>query len=135
MRYGPPEWNEPWHTVIAVAGNVTNQRLKGQVRWNIYIPASPGYPPSTVILRTASDPLRLAQAARARIVGIDHDIAVSEVYSLVQVLDRAAWRERFVTVLFSVFSVLALLLAAVGTIRSAGVSVSLPLTRLEFAWR
>ena len=41
VRYGPPEWNEPWHTVIAVAGNVTNQGLKGQVRWNIYIPPAP----------------------------------------------------------------------------------------------
>src|SRR5580693_1709367 len=114
VRYGPPEDNEPWHTVIGVAADVRSQQLNGTPSWNIYIPASAKYPPSTVILRTAGDPLTLSKVVRSGIAAIDRDVAVSDVFSLEQIVDRASWRERFVTVLFGVFSALALLLAAVG---------------------
>ena len=114
VRFGPPEDNEPWHTVIGVAGDVLNQQLNRVGRWNVYIPASASYSVSGVILRTVQDPLKLANAVRARMNAIDRDIAVSGVFSLNQIVNRSAWRERFVSVLFGVFSVLALILAAVG---------------------
>ena len=94
VRFGPPEDNEPWHTVIGVAGDVLNQELKLSGRWNIYIPASANYSVSSIILRTAQDPVSLAKAVRARIHSIDPDIAVSEILSLNQIVNRSAWRDR-----------------------------------------
>jgi hypothetical protein len=54
--------------------------------WNVYIPASASYSVCSVILRTAQEPLKLANAVRARVNAIDRDIAVSEVLSLNQIV-------------------------------------------------
>jgi len=115
IRFGPPEDNEPWHTVVGVAANTRNQFLDRPGRWNTYIPYSALVSPGPVLLaRTEQDPQRLAQAVRRRIVDFDRDIAVSRIISMEQVLTNAAWRERFFAILLGFFSALALLLACVG---------------------
>ncbi len=42
VRYGPPEDNEPWRTVIAVVGEVRNQDLRA-VGNSVYIPYAGNY--------------------------------------------------------------------------------------------
>jgi len=115
VRYGPPEANEPWHTIVGVAGTVRNQTLISPERPSVYLPHGEIAQPSvSLILRTAGDPGRLAAAVRRRLAEVDRDLAVSEVLPLEQVVGRSIWQPRFFTVLFVVFAALALVLAAVG---------------------
>src|SRR5262249_29557965 len=97
------------------AGDVRSQELSRPGRWDTYIPLADGFSPSlAVAVRTSGDPSLQAGAVRARIVAVDHDIAVSQMRSLEQVVDRAAWRERFVAVLLAAFAGAALVPTAVG---------------------
>jgi putative ABC transport system permease protein len=46
VRFGPPENNEPWHTIVGVVGEVKQENLRLTRRKNVYLsaPAS-GLPP------------------------------------------------------------------------------------------
>jgi predicted permease len=114
VRFGPPAHNEPWHSVVGVVADSKQGRLKGPDNSSVYLPYSHDVTPNSLLVRTAGDPLQLAQAIRARITGVDRNIAVSRVRTLDQIRDRVSWQDRFLTVLLGAFAVLALALAAVG---------------------
>jgi putative ABC transport system permease protein len=125
IQFGPPDRNEAWHTVVGVAADSRHGRLKGEDRPNVYLPYNPDFSTDSLLVRTASDPARLVSAIRSRIVGIDRDIAVNPALTLAEIADRAAWRDRFSTVLFGAFATLALVLAAVGLYATLSYTVSL----------
>jgi putative ABC transport system permease protein len=125
LRFGPPAKNEPWHTVVGVVADSRHGQLKGEDRPNVYLPFSPEFSLGSLLIRTSADPLKLVKTIRDRIVGTDHDIDVSHVFSLEQIVDRVAWQDRFFTVLFGAFAVLALVLAAVGLYATLSYTVSL----------
>jgi ABC-type antimicrobial peptide transport system permease subunit len=60
-----------------------------------------------------------------RIASVDPDFAISHVYTLPQLIERATWQDRFLTVLFVAFAVMALALAAVGLYAVLSYTVSL----------
>jgi len=125
LRFGPPKNNEPWKTVVGVAADSRHGQLKGADRSNVYLTYSADLTPGNLLVRTAGDPRKLAQAIRSRIGGVDKDIAMTQVLTLDQIIDRVAWQDRFWTVLLAAFSGLALLLAAVGLYAVLSYTVSL----------
>ncbi|HEX3880225.1 MAG TPA: ABC transporter permease [Bryobacteraceae bacterium] len=115
VRYGPPEDNEPWHTIVGVVGNARNQSLRDLRHNSVYLPlgeyewASIAY-----LVRSAGGLADPAKSLRARLALVDRNVAVSRVLSMKDVVTQSIWRERFFATIFGFFAVLALLLALVG---------------------
>ena len=115
VRYGPPENNEPWHTVVGVAGEVRNMSLREQVRNSVYLPYGEfQWSSIAYLVRTAGGLADPAQAFRARLAAIDRNVAISRVIGLQDAAAQSIWQERFFTTIFAIFAALALMLAVVG---------------------
>jgi putative ABC transport system permease protein len=115
IRFGPPESNEPWHTIVGVAGVVRHERLDKDTRQSIYV-SYQQIPDRvmTLAIRTADDPGNLAAAVRREVLALDKDQPVTNVLTMSEVVSRSVWQQRFYTMLFGIFASLALALAAVG---------------------
>jgi predicted permease len=115
VRFGPPESNEPWHTVVGVVGDVRHERPDAVTRMSVYVPYQQiTVRQMTLAVRTANDPAGLAAAVRSQVRELDPAQPLTGVRTMEEVVSRAVWQPRLHTILFGVFAAVALLLAAVG---------------------
>ena len=116
VRFGPPDGDGKWNTIVGVVADNRHSDLRHPGRPCTYLPfgAYGGGTPNSIVIRATRDPLRLVPAAKARIAAVGKDIALSHIYTLDQLVDRASWQDRFFSVLFAAFAAMALALAAVG---------------------
>jgi predicted permease len=110
-----PNMDQPYQ-VIGVVGDVRNDGLHRPILPQAYIPSSilvsPG---NNFLVRTTGDPTALLHAISTNIRGLNQNQAVGYVYSMDEFLSMFVWsHERFIAVLFTVFSCVALGLAAIG---------------------
>ncbi|HEU4834985.1 MAG TPA: ABC transporter permease [Pyrinomonadaceae bacterium] len=115
VRFGPPEDNEPWHTIVGVAGTVRHQRMQEDTRKSVYLPHSK-IPVGglALVLRTTSNPQELTGALRREVAQLDPDLPVSEVATMEEVVAESIWQPRLYATLFGAFAGGALLLALIG---------------------
>lgn len=115
IRFGPPENNEPWHTIVGVVREVKHQRLDATTRESVYLPF-PQMPMggSSLAIRTSGRPETLITAVRAQIRELDPDLPVTLTMPMTEVVARSVWQPRLYTALFGVFAAVALILATVG---------------------
>ena len=115
VRFGPPEDNEPWHTIIGVVGEVRHERLDASTRKTVYLPfAQVPMGGSSLAIRTEGRPENLITAVRNQVKEMDPDLPVTRVMPMTEIVSRAVWQPRLYTVLFGVFAAVALILATVG---------------------
>jgi len=123
LRRGWWDDDEPWFTVVGVVGDVKQGGMDQEVGTELYflhrqVPAfEPAGAPRTMnlVLRTAGDPLALADDAHRVVHELDPALPVAGVASLDRVVAGSVSRPRLMTFLVGVFGLLALALAAVGT--------------------
>src|SRR5262249_49483409 len=113
VRFGPPENNEPWHTVIAVTGVAHNNSLRELSRNGVYLPYGEfnmrGL--SFVVKTGGGNPESML---RVRLREIDRTMAVSRVMTMSDVVGRVLWQERFFATIAAAFGGMALIMALVG---------------------
>jgi len=115
IRFGPPEDNEPWHTIVGVVGDVRHERLDASTRKSVYLPfAQMPIGGSGLAIRTAGRPRDLISAVRSQLRDLDPDLPLTQVMPMTEVVARSVWQPRLYTALFGVFAAVALILATIG---------------------
>jgi putative ABC transport system permease protein len=105
----------PWRTVVGVVGDVLHKGLDAPHTLQLYVP-NQQWVDSTVVLvvRAVRDPATLAPSVRAEIASVEAQVPVSEVATMEEIVSASIGQQRFSVLLFGLFAVIALVLAAVG---------------------
>jgi predicted permease len=108
--------NSEWLTIVGVVGDVKNAGIDKPAGTELYFPyrQSTGLRNAYVVLKTSGDPNALARAARSEIAAIDASLPVAQVRTMDEVIYTSHSRPRFLAMLLTVFSAVALMLAALG---------------------
>jgi predicted permease len=117
FKLGPQDSDGPWFTVVGVVGNMRRQGLEREALPQMFVSLAQNPPSRNVdlFIRTSSDdPLAMAGALRAAVGRVEKNAAISAVAPLEQQLGTYLTQRRFQTSLLTGFSVVALLMAAVG---------------------
>jgi predicted permease len=112
-----PGNSQDWFTVVGVVGDVKNAGIDKPAGTELYMSyrqATFGTRAPYVVIRTAGDTASLAAAARVEIRGVDAGLPVTAVRTMDEVIYASHSRPRFVAMLLTIFSGVALTLAALG---------------------
>jgi predicted permease len=121
-RVGP---QDDTFEVVGVAGNVTTALTGFAAQAAFYIPLAQGYtlfpwePDVTLIARGAGGPATLVSAVRAAVRSVDPNLALFQVHTMDEQLERASPERQFLARVLLVFAALATLLCAAGVYAQA----------------
>jgi putative ABC transport system permease protein len=113
--------NRPWVTVVGIVHDVRHNGVTEVIKEKFYIPHAQWHrsvgPMRSMylVVKGEGDVQRLAAPVRRELRALDPNIPMASVRTMDEVVDASLSAPRFTSVLFSVFSGLAVLLAAVGT--------------------
>jgi predicted permease len=111
----------PWTTIVGVVADVAHTGMADRIKPRWYLPhgqfhLSTGFAPrsQTVVLKTDGDPGAVLDAVHRKVAELDPRLAVAEVRTLEEVVRGAIAGPRLSSFLLVGFSILTLILAAVG---------------------
>ena len=101
--------------VVGVVGDTVVNQIGEDPQPLAYLPLTQDYPPAaTIQVRTAGDPGAVVATVRNQIQSLDHNLAITNVQTIEEVLNQGLWAPRMAAALLTLFGGLALILAAVG---------------------
>lgn len=112
VRY---QFQRDWLVVVGVVRHVQYHSLAVIVRPQIYVPFQLAPRPTmAIVIRTAGAIPDLAMSARKQVRLLNRDVAVSRIAPLSDLVERALSESRFASLLATLLSAIALLLACIG---------------------
>jgi putative ABC transport system permease protein len=113
-----PGDSDPYCTIVGVVEDVKNAGIDKPTGTELYLPFThsqgSGMRNAYVVLRSSGDLTSLARAVREGVKELDPSIPVAKVRTMDDVLAAAQSRPRFLTLLLTLFSGVALIIATVG---------------------
>ena len=115
IKLGREEENEPWRTVVGVVGDIKQSSFDREPAPTTYVPFDQvPQSSSTLVMRTAGDPIALATAARAVVLSIDPDQPPYDMRTVEQRIGDNDSGVQFSARMMLVFGAIALVLSAAG---------------------
>ena len=126
IKYGPPESEGPWITIVGVVGDTRRTGFDAAVRPETYLPhaQAPARGMMLVVRSAAADPSGLTNAVRGAVASLDREVPVFQVRTMDELLSGMMAQRRLNMLLLAIFAGVALLLAAVGIFGVMNYSVS-----------
>jgi putative ABC transport system permease protein len=134
IRIGPPEWGQPWLTIVGVSSNVLHYGLDQRVPLEIYTALDQTPERDTALfLTTKIDPSVLVAGVRQKIYEVDPEQAASAVRAMEQVIDDSLWQRRVLLWIMLLFAGVALVLSSIAVY--GVIAFSIQQRRSEFGIR
>ncbi len=113
---GVGEGDPPMREIIGIVADSRSRRLSAAPEPEIYlhIPQVPALGSLTLMLRSQSDPMSLANVARQEITKLDRNLPIYDVKPFEAYISDSVAQPRFNSALLAVFAGVALLLTAIG---------------------
>jgi putative ABC transport system permease protein len=109
------ESGENWREIVGIMADVKEFGLDTDARPSLYFPYDQQAARSvSLVVRTTSDPSKVAGGIRKEIWSIDKNLAISNQTTLEEMFSDSISIPRFIMLLIAIFASLALILAAVG---------------------
>ena len=116
VKFGSPESNNPWMSIVGVVGETKYRALPENPTADpdMYLPFGDRNSLIGLVVRTTVPPASIASAVRATIRAADPSIPVYSVATMEELTRQQTAQSRFTMWLMGVFAVCALMLAVVG---------------------
>jgi putative ABC transport system permease protein len=111
------EGEQPWLTVVGVAGSVRHWGLDSEIRPQFFRPyTQAAWPTMHIVVRTAAAPMSFAGPVARALARIEPDQPVTSVRPMADIVNASVGSRHFAMLLLSAFALLAVVLAAVGIV-------------------
>jgi len=114
FKFGTHASDNNWITVIGVGGDVYRRlEQKPYPKLYRYLVQEPSRG-MNLVLRTSVDPGTVAPSLRDAVASLDANLPLDRVTTMDQLMEDSVWDDKMMVSLFSIFAVVALILATVG---------------------
>ena len=116
FKRGGPDADTPWYTVVGIVGDVHQYALDIEPNPEMYFHYEQGSftPPRDLVIRTASDPLKVVKAVQLAIRAVDAEAPTYSVRTMDEVVSETVVMPRLEALMLGGFGWLGVILASIG---------------------